>query len=101
MSAPPAGVGGGRSVLLVDDDDAFRERLVRALQARGFVVSAAADLVTAVAAVRTAAPDFAVLDMRMPDASGMDAVNAIAPLCPDTKIVILTGYGSIASAVEA
>jgi two-component system, response regulator RegA len=101
MNAPAPTPGGGRSVLLVDDDDAFRERLARALHARGFAVNTAADLTTAVAAARAAAPDFAVLDMRMPDATGLDVVNAIAPLCPDTKIVILTGYGSIASAVEA
>lgn len=101
MSAPLATPGMGRSVLLVDDDEAFRERLARALAARGFEVTATADLAAAVAAVERGAPDFAVLDMRMPDASGQDVINAIAPLCPETKIVILTGYGSIASAVEA
>lgn len=88
-------------MLLVDDDDTFRDRLARALATRGFVVSTAADLAGAVTAARRATPDFAVLDMRMPDASGLDAVKTIAPLCPDTKVVILTGYGSIASAVEA
>lgn len=101
MNTTLPSLGTGRSVLLVDDDDAFRERLARALGARGFSVTAAPDLAAAVAAVQREAPDFAVLDMRMPDASGQDVVKAIAPLCPETKIVILTGYGSIASAVEA
>lgn len=101
MTSAPPPLGAGRSLLLVDDDDAFRDRLARALEARGFAVTAAADLPAAVAAARRQAPDFAVLDMRMPDASGQEVISAIAPLCPETKIVILTGYGSIASAVEA
>jgi two-component system, response regulator RegA len=96
-----APIGLGRSILLVDDDEAFRERLGQALRLRGFVVVTAGDLPTAVASAKRDPPDFAVVDMRMPDASGLDVVDAIVPLGPDTKIVILTGYGSIASAVEA
>lgn len=98
--APPPS-SAARSILLVDDDEAFRERLARALRTRGFVVDAAADLVAAVASTRAQPPDFAVVDMRMPDATGQDVIDAIVPLSPHTKIVILTGYGSIASAVEA
>jgi two-component system response regulator RegA len=94
-------IGFGRSILLVDDDDTFRERLAQALRQRGFSVVAAGDFSTAVAATRRELPDFAVVDMRMPDASGQDVVDAIVPISPETKIVILTGYGSIASAVEA
>lgn len=104
VSSPPpspTGPGAARSILLVDDDDAFRERLARALRARGFAVTPAADLAAAVAATRTDPPDFAVVDMRMPDATGQEVIDAIVPLSPHTKIVILTGYGSIASAVEA
>jgi two-component system response regulator RegA len=93
--------GDGRSILLVDDDEAFRERLARALRLRGFVVVAAGDLPAAVTAAKREPPNFAVVDMRMPDASGKDVIDAIVPLCPKTKIVVLTGYGSIASAVEA
>jgi len=91
----------GPSILLVDDDDAFRERMARALRLRGFAVTAVGDLPSAVTAARTKQPHFAVVDMRMPDASGQDVIDAIVPLSPRTKIVILTGYGSIASAVEA
>lgn len=93
--------GSGRSVLLVDDDDAFRERLARALRLRGFTVVTAANLPAAVAATTQQHPNFAVVDMRMPDASGHDAIEAIVETSPETKIVVLTGYGSIASAVEA
>ena len=89
------------SILLVDDDDAFRERLARALRARGFAVSAAGDLSAATAAARSHPHDFAVVDMRMPDASGQEVIDAIVTISPRMKIVILTGYGSIASAVEA
>lgn len=101
MTGPLAPVGLGRSILLVDDDDTFRERLARALRERGFTVITAANLEAAVAAATGDQPDFAVVDMRMPDASGYEVVSAIGPVCPDTKIVILTGYGSIASAVDA
>ncbi|MBC8132338.1 MAG: response regulator [Deltaproteobacteria bacterium] len=90
-----------RSILIVDDDDAFRERLARALRARGFTVNAAGNLAGAIAATKEHPPEFAVVDMRMPDASGQDVVDAIAPISPHTRIVILTGYGSIASAVDA
>lgn len=94
-------IGTGRSILLVDDDDAFRERLAQALRQRGFAVTAAGDFPTALAGAKREQPDFAVVDMRMPDASGVEVVQAIVPLCPGTKFVILTGYGSIASAVDA
>lgn len=96
---PPPGLG--FSVLLVDDDDAFRERLARAMGDRGFAVTTAGNLPAAVASVTSGEPDFAVVDMRMPDASGQEVIDAIVPISPYTKIVILTGYGSIASAVEA
>lgn len=106
--APPAvpsqelgAVGAGRSLLLVDDDDVFCERMARALRVRGFTVAAATTFAAAVDAAATQRPDFAVVDMRMPDASGQDVIDAIVPLSPETKIVILTGFGSIASAVEA
>jgi two-component system response regulator RegA len=90
-----------RSILLVDDDDTFRERLGRALRERGFEVTTAGDGAAALAAAERAPPDFAVVDLRMPGTSGQEVIDALAPACPDTKIVMLTGYGSIASAVEA
>ena len=90
----------GLSVLLVDDDDAFRERMARALRDRGFDVTTAPDRPAALAA-GAAQPDFAVVDMRMPDCSGQEVVEALGDVSPHTRAVILTGYGSIASAVEA
>ena len=100
VAPAPATAGAGLSILLVDDDDAFRERMARALRERGFAVSTAADRQAAQAAAAQA-PDFAVVDMRMPDCSGQEVVEALADLSPHTRSVILTGYGSIASAVEA
>jgi len=102
MTTPPFDPdANGRTVLLVDDDDVFRERMAEALRRRGFEVTAASDHASAVSAATRVDPDFAIIDMRMPDTTGLDVVEAIVPRCPDTKIVILTGYGSIASAVDA
>lgn len=90
------------SVLLVDDDEPFRERMARALRLRGFTVATAGDLASAVAlAAALPPPDFAVVDLRMPDTTGHQVVEAIVARSPHTKVAILTGYGSIASAVEA
>jgi len=93
--------GAGLSLLLVDDDDTFRERMARALRDRGFAVTTAPDRQTAVTAAAAQLPDFAVVDMRMPDGSGQEVVEALGGISPHTRAVILTGYGSIASAVEA
>jgi two-component system response regulator RegA len=97
--APPG--DRARSILLVDDDDVFRARLSRALGERGFAVTTAADGAAAIAAARRAPPDFAVVDLRMPGVSGQEVIDALVPLGAGIKIVVLTGYGSIVSAVEA
>ena len=97
----PGMTAAGLSILLVDDDDAFRERMARALRERGFEVTTAPDPRTALTAAEAVAPDFAVVDMRMPEGSGQEVVEALAGVSPHTRAVILTGYGSIASAVEA
>lgn len=89
------------SLLVVDDDDAFRSRLARALEDRGFEVRTAADPAQAVAVARGDSPEFAVVDLRMPNGSGLELVRDLKAIDPATKIVVLTGYGSIASAVEA
>jgi two-component system response regulator RegA len=89
------------SVLLVDDDEIFRERLGRALRARGYDVTTAAGYDAAIAGATRRRPDFAIVDMRMPGPSGMEVIEALSTLAPDAKVVVLTGYGSIASAVEA
>jgi len=96
----PAGEG-ARSILLVDDDDTFRERMARALRERGFVAVTAADMRAALSAATAAPPDFAVVDMRMPGGSGQEVIEGLFAISPETRIVVLSGYGSIASAVEA
>jgi two-component system response regulator RegA len=90
-----------RSVLVVDDDDTFRERLVRAFRDRGFEARGAPDCATSIAWAEQDSPEYAVVDLRMPDASGLDVVKKLVSIDPATKIVVLTGYGSIATALEA
>lgn len=92
---------GDRSLLLVDDDAALRSRLGRALETRGFAVTLAGSVSDAVAAVEAAPPAFAVLDLRLDDGSGLTIVDAVRAARPDARIVMLTGYGNIASAVAA
>jgi two-component system response regulator RegA len=88
-------------MLLVDDDDVFRQRLARALRERSWTVAEAATVADAHAALRTAPPTHAVIDMRLPDGSGLDLVRAATAASPAPRIVVLTGYGSIATALEA
>jgi two-component system response regulator RegA len=87
--------------LLVDDDETFRARLARALEARGVEVAAAADPAAALSEAARRPPDFAVVDLRMPGGSGLDLVRDLVARAPGVRVVVLTGYGSIASAVEA
>lgn len=93
------------SILVVDDDDAFRQRLARALSARGFTVREAADYDAAVAQIDESAASTgvsrAVVDLRMPGRSGLELVHAIRQRSPETAIVVLTGYASVPTAVEA
>ncbi|WP_298744154.1 ActR/PrrA/RegA family redox response regulator transcription factor [uncultured Brevundimonas sp.] len=90
-----------RSLLLLDDDNALRTRLGRALESRGFEVTAAASVAEARESLRAAAPAFAVLDMRLEDGNGLKVVEAIRERRDDARIVMLTGYGAIATAVAA
>jgi two-component system response regulator RegA len=90
-----------RSVLVVDDDDVFRTRLGKAFQDRGFEVRTAPSAEQAIHLARQDSPEFAVVDLRMPGASGLDVVRELHAIDPATAIVMLTGYGSIATAVEA
>lgn len=89
------------SLLLVDDDDAFRRVLGRALEKRGFAVSAAADVESASALAQASPPEYAVIDLKMPGPSGLVLVQRLKELDAETRIVMLTGYASIATAVEA
>ena len=90
-----------RSLLLLDDDAVLRVRLGRALQSRGFETTLAESVEEAVAAVRAAPPAFAVLDMRLADGSGLSVVDLIRDVRPEARIIMLTGYGNIATAVAA
>jgi len=90
-----------RSVLVVDDDDVFRTRLGKAFQDRGFEVRTAPSAAEAVRLAHQESPEYAVVDLRMPGASGLDVVRELHAIDPASVIVMLTGYGSIATAVEA
>ncbi len=89
------------SVLLVEDDERFRERLGRALTARGCDVRAVASVDEALAAARYESPELAVVDLKLPVGSGLDIVRGLHAIDPTTRIVVLTGYGSIATALES
>ncbi|MEO8418292.1 MAG: response regulator transcription factor [Methylophilaceae bacterium] len=89
------------SLLLVDDDDTFREVLTRALQKRGFEITTARDASQALALAEVNSPEFAVVDLKMPGPSGLVLVKRLKELDAATRIVVLTGYASIATAVEA
>lgn len=93
--------GPARSLLLVEDDDTLRARLARAFGDRGLAVTAAATAEDAIAAAREDSPELAVVDLRLPRASGLDVVRELLAIDPTTAVVVLTGYGSIATALEA
>lgn len=88
-------------LLLVDDDDLLRERLARAFVARGLEVRAAENADQAIELAKMDPPDLAVLDLKMPGRSGIDLLRELREVSPHTRAVILTGYGSIANAVDA
>ncbi len=90
-----------QSLLLVDDDEVFRTRMARAFVERGYEVTSAHDYDSAVAHARIESPELAVLDLKMPGKSGLELVKALLEIDPQTKIVVLTGYGSIATAIDA
>ncbi len=88
-------------LLIVDDDVTFGEVLSKALRQRGFTVDLAQDPETALSLARANKPDFAVVDLRLERASGLDLVQLLHGLNAEMSIVVLTGYASIATAVEA
>lgn len=90
-----------KTILVVDDDEVLRTRLQRSFVKRGFLVRTAGNFEEAVQSVREQAPDMAVLDLKMPGRSGMELLQEIKSLSPGTRVVMLTGYGSITNAVEA
>jgi len=90
-----------RSVLIVDDDEVYRRRLARAFREAGWAVSEAPDAASALAAARATPLAHAVVDLRLPDDSGLEVVRQLLVAQPSTIVVVLTGYGSIATALDA
>lgn len=90
-----------RSLLLVDDDAPFRIRLARAMEKRGFNVVAVDSVQLGIEVAQDQPPAFAVVDLRLADGSGLDVVKTLREARPDARIVMLTGYGNIATAVAA
>lgn len=90
-----------RSLLIVDDDASFRTRLMRAFVERGFDVSGAANYEVAMAVARAESPELALVDLRLPGKSGLELVRDLKALDETTRVVMLTGYGSIATAVDS
>jgi len=90
-----------RSVLIVEDDRSFLQRLAKALESRGFAVSTAESVADGLLQVERAAPGFAVVDMRLGDGNGLDVISALKRRRPEARGIILTGYGNIATAVNA
>ena len=89
------------SILLVDDDDVFRSRMARAFTERGYEVATAGDAESAIEQARVESPEMAVIDLKMPGKSGLELLKLLLEIDPNTKVVILTGYGSIATTVDA
>jgi two-component system response regulator RegA len=90
-----------RQVLVIDDDTTFNAVLARALTRRGYQVDSATDAATALSAAQAALPDAVVLDLNLGSSSGLQLIRPLLEIAPDCRIVVLTGYASIATAVEA
>jgi two-component system response regulator RegA len=88
-------------MLIVDDDERLRERLARALEKRGYEVRTASNYDEALAIAKEVAPEYAVVDLRMPGPSGLELLRALKEIDPETRVVVLTGYGSIATTIDA
>ncbi len=102
MSDPQSpDLGPDRSLLLVDDDEIFLKRLARAMERRGFEPQTATSVAGGKALAMSAPPAYAVIDLRLEDGNGLDVVEALRERRPDARIVVLTGYGAIATAVAA
>ncbi len=90
-----------KTLMILDDDGPFRNRLGRALTNRGFEVTTVETILEASVVAKNNPPAFAVLDMRLEDGNGLDIVDALHESRPDCKMVMLTGYGNLATAVSA
>lgn len=90
-----------KTLLLVEDDESLRSRLDIAMQRRGFEVTSAASVTEGLRVVLTAAPDYAIIDLRLRDGSGLDVVEALEQRLPDARAIIITGHGNIPTAIAA
>ncbi len=96
-----AAMPGDRSLLIVEDDKSFLQRLARAMEGRGFAVTTAESVAEGLTQLETTSPAFAVVDMRLEDGNGLEVISALKRRRPDARAIILTGYGNIATAVNA
>ena len=94
-------LGADRSLLLVDDDESFVKRLAKAMEKRGFLPVTAESVAAGRAIATSRPPAYAVVDLRLEDGNGLDVVETLRHSRPDCRIVVLTGYGAIATAVAA
>ncbi|KPN62729.1 two-component system, response regulator RegA [Aliiroseovarius crassostreae] len=94
-------IGEDKSLLLVDDDEPFLRRLARAMEKRGFEPEMAGSVTAGKAIASARPPAYAVVDLRLEDGNGLDVVEVIREKRPDARVVVLTGYGAIATAVAA
>jgi two-component system response regulator RegA len=101
MTAEQPDIGEDRTLLLVDDDEPFLKRLAKAMEKRGFEVETADSVAAGRASAMARPPAYAVCDLRLGDGNGLDVVETIREGRPDARIVVLTGYGAIATAVAA
>ena len=90
-----------KSLLIVDDDNPFRDRLARAMEKKGFSVSQAEGVKKGIDLIKSKKPAFAVVDLRLGDGNGLEVVKELQSVNPDCKIIMLTGYGNIPTAVAA
>src|ERR1700755_3403925 len=98
--ATVSAIPGDRSLLIVEDDKSFLQRLARAMEGRGFTVTTAESVAEGLQQLKQSAPAFAVVDMRLADGNGLDVISALKRRRPDARAIILTGYGKIATPVE-
>ncbi|MCT8158604.1 ActR/PrrA/RegA family redox response regulator transcription factor [Pseudoruegeria sp. SHC-113] len=94
-------IGADNTLLLVDDDEPFLKRLARAMEKRGFAVETAGSVAAGRAFATARPPAYAVVDLRLEDGSGLEVVETLRETRPDCRVVVLTGYGAIATAVAA
>src|SRR6201996_5238966 len=90
-----------RTLLIVEDDRPFRERRARAMETRGFTVAIAESVTEGIARAKEAPPAYAVVDLKLEDGNGLDVVEVLHSTKPDARVVVLTGFGNIATAVAA